>query len=41
MARTKQASRRGGKKPDGENARPKGDGVAPTPASLIGGFFGS
>ena len=38
MTRTKQAARRGrgGRKSDGANTRPKGDGVAPTPASLIG-----
>lgn len=38
MTRTKQAARRGrgGRKSDGANTRPKGDGVAPTSASLIG-----
>jgi hypothetical protein len=38
MTRTKQAARRGrgGRKSDGANTRPKIDGVAPTPASLIG-----
>lgn len=38
MARTKQAGRRGGsgRKSDGASTRANGEGVAPTPASLIG-----
>jgi hypothetical protein len=38
MTRTKNAARRNGagRKSDGANGKPRGDGVAPTPASLIG-----